>query len=43
MSAKVKLVGTLQSGPNRYGADGTRFQFVISEISSVEKAPPAAV
>jgi hypothetical protein len=40
MSAKVKLVGTLQSGPNRYGADGTRFQFVISEISSVEKAPP---
>lgn len=39
-SAKVKLVGTFESGPNRYGADGTRFQFVISEISSVGKAPP---
>lgn len=39
-SAKVKLVGTFESGPNRYGADGTRFQFLISEISSVEKAPP---
>jgi hypothetical protein len=40
----VKLVGTFEYSGYGYGQDGTRFRFVISEISSVEKAPdvPAA-
>jgi len=37
-SANVKLVGTFESGAYSYGPDGARFRFVISEISSVEKA-----
>jgi hypothetical protein len=43
-SASVKLIGTFEYSGHRYGQDGTRFRFVISEISSVEKAPdvPAA-
>jgi hypothetical protein len=39
-SASVKLVGTFEGDAHRYGPDGARFRFVISEISSVEKAPP---
>jgi hypothetical protein len=38
-SASVKLVGTFEYSGHRYGPDGARFRFVISEISSVEKAP----
>jgi len=38
-SASVKLVGTFEGDANRYGPDGARFRFSISEISSVDKAP----
>jgi hypothetical protein len=38
-SASVKLIGTFESGAYSYGPDGARFRFVISEITSVEKAP----
>jgi hypothetical protein len=38
--ASVKLVGRFEGDGNRYGPDGARFRFTISEISSVEKAPP---
>ena len=43
-SASVKLIGTFEYSGHRYGPDGTRFRFVISEISWVGKAPdvPAA-
>ena len=37
-SASVKLIGTFEYSGNPYGPDGARFRFVISEISSVEKA-----
>jgi hypothetical protein len=37
--ASVKLIGTFESGAYSYGPDGARFRFVISEITSVEKAP----
>jgi hypothetical protein len=39
-SASVKLVGTFEGDANRYGPDGARFRFTVSEISSVEEAPP---
>ena len=39
-NASVKLVGTFESGPGRYGPDADKFRFTISEISSVKKAPP---
>jgi hypothetical protein len=39
-SATVKLTGTFEADPQRYGPDGARFRFAISEISSVEAAPP---
>jgi hypothetical protein len=38
-SASVKLIGTFEYSGHPYGPEGTRFRFVISEISSVEKAP----
>lgn len=38
-SASVKLIGAFESDVYPYGPDGARFRFVISEISSVEKAP----
>jgi len=38
-NASVKLIGTFESGAGRYGPDAARFRFVISEISSVGKAP----
>ena len=43
-SASVKLIGTFEYDGDGYGPCGTRFRFVISEISSAEKAPdlPAA-
>jgi hypothetical protein len=41
-SASVKLIGRFEGDAHRYGPDGARFRFVISEISSVEKAPPGA-
>jgi len=41
-SASVKLIGTFESGAYSYGPDGARFRFVISEISSVERAPDGA-
>ena len=37
--ASVRLIGTFESGAYSYGADGARFRLVISEISSVQKAP----
>jgi uncharacterized protein (DUF927 family) len=37
-SASVKLIGTFEYSGHRYGPDGARFRFVISEISSVERA-----
>jgi hypothetical protein len=37
-SASVKLIGTFEYSGYGYGPDGTRFRFVISEISSVERA-----
>jgi len=39
-SASVKLIGTFEADAHRYGPDGARFRFVVTEISSVEKAPP---
>ena len=39
-SASVKLTGTFEAGPQRYGPDGARFRFVINGISSVRGAPP---
>ncbi len=39
-NASVKLIGTFESGAGRYGPDVARFRFTITEISSVEKAPP---
>lgn len=39
-SASVKLTGTFDADPQRYGPDGARFRFVISGISSVRPAPP---
>jgi len=38
--ATVKLTGTFEADPQRYGPDGARFRFVISGISSVGPAPP---
>jgi hypothetical protein len=38
-SATVKLTGTFEADPQRYGPDGARFRFVISGISSVVAAP----
>jgi len=38
--ATVKLTGTFEADPQRYGPDGARFRFVISGISSVGAAPP---
>jgi hypothetical protein len=35
----VKLIGTFEYSGHPYGPEGTRFRFVKSEISSVEKAP----
>ncbi len=39
-NASVKLIGTFESGPGRYGPDVDKFRFTIREISSVKKAPP---
>lgn len=39
-SASVKLTGTFEADPQRYGPDGARFRFAISGISSVAAAPP---
>lgn len=39
-SASVKLTGTFEADPQRYGPDGARFRFSISGISSVGAAPP---
>lgn len=39
-SAAVKLIGTFEADPQRYGPDGARFRFVISGISSVGTASP---
>jgi len=39
-SASVKLTGTFEADPQRYGPDGARFRFTISGISSVRAAPP---
>jgi hypothetical protein len=39
-SASVKLSGTFEGGAGRYGPDGARFRFTITEISSVKRAPP---
>jgi hypothetical protein len=39
-AASVKLVGRFEGDGNRYGPDGARFRFTITEISSVKKAPP---
>jgi hypothetical protein len=39
-SASVKLTGTFEADPQRYGPDGARFRFTISGISSVGAAPP---
>jgi hypothetical protein len=36
--AHVRLSGMFESGGDRYGQDAVRFRFVISEITSVEKA-----
>jgi hypothetical protein len=38
-NASVKLIGTFESGTDRYGPDAARFRFTIREISSVEKQP----
>ena len=38
-NASVKLIGTFESGADRYGPDVAKFRFTISEISSVKKAP----
>jgi hypothetical protein len=38
--ASVRVTGTFETGDGRYGPDVARFRFVISEIASVEKAPP---
>lgn len=41
--AKVEVIGIFESGDRRYGPDGAaRFRFVISELSSVEKASNAS-
>lgn len=37
-NASVKLIGTFESGADRYGPDVARFRFTISEILSVRKA-----
>jgi hypothetical protein len=37
--ARVKLAGTFESGDHRYGPDGARFRFLVTEIVSVEKMP----
>jgi hypothetical protein len=39
-AATVKLTGTFEADPQRYGPDGARFRFVISGISAVSAAPP---
>lgn len=39
-SASVKLTGTFEADPQRYGPDGARFRFSISGVSSVRAAPP---
>ena len=39
-SASVKLTGTFEADPRRYGPDGARFRLAISGISSVGAAPP---
>jgi hypothetical protein len=36
-NASVKLIGTFESGADRYGPDIAKFRFTISEISSVKK------
>jgi Flp pilus assembly CpaE family ATPase len=38
-SASVKVIGTFEYSGHPYGPEGTPFRFVISEITSVEKAP----
>jgi hypothetical protein len=40
--AKVSLTGVFRTGNYSYGPDGAKFQLSISEILSVEKAPPDA-
>jgi hypothetical protein len=35
--ARVKLVGTFESGPKRYGPDVARFRFSISRVNSVSR------
>jgi len=37
-NAGVRLTGIFESGRYSYGPDGARFRFVVSEITSVEKA-----
>ena len=39
-NATVNLIGTFESGSGRYGPDVGNFLFTITEISSVNKAPP---
>ena len=43
-NASVKLIGTFESGNGTYyGTDAAPFRFIIREISSVKKAPAAAI
>jgi hypothetical protein len=36
--AKVKLVGTFESGAGRFGPDAARFRFSISQVNSVSRS-----